>query len=248
MTEERQDSERKDEVDLASCGVDLEDWADDIADEDEACHRSVTHCVSVIRPFLEELLRSGYSAKTVKKHAFNLYVPLDEAFRCFDESEEITSVDQAKDFLLSRCDENDGPMISRTDRYGVKQGSTDYSWGLFYRYYKGIPGLPEFIGFRQLGHPLSSFASGEPNPEVLPEATMPLQPELEHLVALAMLHNALGHLAKSFDSRMTRAEAQANMEARAILFNCSNRILTEYGCGISKADIEAAQAAEAVVD
>jgi hypothetical protein len=228
MTEERQDSERKDEVDLASCGVDLEDWADDIADEDEACHRSVTHCVSVIRPFLEELLRSGYSAKTVKKHAFNLYVPLDEAFRCFDESEEITSVDQAKDFLLSRCDENDGPMISRTDRYGVKQGSTDYSWGLFYRYYKGIPGLP--------------------NPEVLPEATMPLQPELEHLVALAMLHNALGHLAKSFDSRMTRAEAQANMEARAILFNCSNRILTEYGCGISKADIEAAQAAEAVVD
>jgi hypothetical protein len=39
---------------------------------------------------------------------------------------------------------------------------------------------------------------------------------------------------------MFREEAKANLDARAILFNCSNQIFREYDCPISKEEIEGA--------
>jgi hypothetical protein len=55
----------------------------------------------------------------------------------------------------------------------------------------------------------------------------------DFLVALDMLHGACVYL-------RNRYEAQANMNARAILFNCTNLIFREQGCGISREEVEGA--------
>jgi hypothetical protein len=62
----------------------------------------------------------------------------------------------------------------------------------------------------------------------------------EVLIALDMLHDACVYVRDRWDVRMQRPEAQANLEARAILFNCSNQILREHGCSISKEEVEGA--------
>lgn len=67
---------------------------------------------------------------------------------------------------------------------------------------------------------------------------------LEELLALEMLHSASVYLAAQFDFRMSRAEAQACLEARAILFKACNKIFAENGCGISAQEV----AASAVID
>lgn len=60
----------------------------------------------------------------------------------------------------------------------------------------------------------------------------------DELIALDMLHDASQYIAAHFDVRMSRADAQANLEARAIIFNCCNKIFKEHGCGISREEIE----------
>lgn len=62
--------------------------------------------------------------------------------------------------------------------------------------------------------------------------------EPEELIALDMLHDASQHIAAQFDVRMTRAEAKASLEARAIIFGLCNRIFKTHGCGISREEIE----------
>lgn len=62
----------------------------------------------------------------------------------------------------------------------------------------------------------------------------------ETLIALDMLHDAIAHVRKGFSMRMTPAEAQANLDARALLFNCSNLIFKEHGCPISREEVEGA--------
>jgi hypothetical protein len=57
---------------------------------------------------------------------------------------------------------------------------------------------------------------------------------------LDMLHNASGHIRHQWKIGMNREEAKANLDARAVLFNCSNRILTEHGLGISREEVEGA--------
>jgi len=64
------------------------------------------------------------------------------------------------------------------------------------------------------------------------------------LIALDMLHDACVYIRDNWDVRMQRPEAQANLEARAILFNCSNQILKECGCAISKEEVEGARIIE----
>lgn len=59
-------------------------------------------------------------------------------------------------------------------------------------------------------------------------------------MALDRMHKASVHLGDRFDVLMTREEAQANLDARAILFNCSNAIFMELGCPISKEEVEGA--------
>ena len=55
-----------------------------------------------------------------------------------------------------------------------------------------------------------------------------------------VLCGASVYLSDQWDVRMKRDQAQANLEARAILFNCSNKIFAEYGCGITRAEVEGA--------
>ena len=62
----------------------------------------------------------------------------------------------------------------------------------------------------------------------------------EDLQGLNLLHGASEHLKEAFDMRMDHATAQANLEARAILFRLSNRIFWKYGIGISREEIEGA--------
>lgn len=62
----------------------------------------------------------------------------------------------------------------------------------------------------------------------------------ETLIALDMLHDACVYVRDSWDVRMTKDQAKANLDARAILFNCSNMIFKEHGCPISKEEVEGA--------
>jgi hypothetical protein len=60
------------------------------------------------------------------------------------------------------------------------------------------------------------------------------------LIALDRLHDACQYVRNNFDVTMSREEAKANLDARAILFNCSNQIFREHNCPISKEEIEGA--------
>jgi hypothetical protein len=60
----------------------------------------------------------------------------------------------------------------------------------------------------------------------------------DDLQALNLLHGASEHLKEAFDMRMDHDAAQANLEARALLFRLSNRIFWKYGMGISREEIE----------
>ena len=65
---------------------------------------------------------------------------------------------------------------------------------------------------------------------------MKLNPEF----GLDVLHNATAHVRHQWKIGMNREAAKSNLDARAILFNCSNRILAEHGLGISREEVEGA--------
>ena len=60
----------------------------------------------------------------------------------------------------------------------------------------------------------------------------------ETIIALEMLHDASTYISDQFGIHMTRDEAKANFDARAIFFNCSNQIFKEFGCRISREEVE----------
>lgn len=55
--------------------------------------------------------------------------------------------------------------------------------------------------------------------------------------ALDVLHSATVYLKEQFCKSWPRELAQANLEARAILFNRSNAILEENGMGITRDEV-----------
>jgi hypothetical protein len=57
---------------------------------------------------------------------------------------------------------------------------------------------------------------------------------------LDWLHRANVQLAKQFQMNWPRDLAKANLDARAILFNCSNSIFEQHGIGITRAEVEGA--------
>lgn len=57
---------------------------------------------------------------------------------------------------------------------------------------------------------------------------------------LDMLHRAMFHVREQWSVHLERPQAQANLQARAILFNCSNLIFREHGIGISREELEGA--------
>ncbi len=61
----------------------------------------------------------------------------------------------------------------------------------------------------------------------------------EVLIALERLHNASTYIRDQWLVTMKRNEAKANLDARAILFNCCNLIFQEHGCGITEKEVEA---------
>lgn len=63
---------------------------------------------------------------------------------------------------------------------------------------------------------------------------------MTELIALDMLHNASLHIRHQWKIGMGREEAKANLDARAVLFNCSNQILRESGMGITREEVEGA--------
>jgi hypothetical protein len=60
----------------------------------------------------------------------------------------------------------------------------------------------------------------------------------EDLIGLDLLHGACLHLKNAFSVTMSREEAQSNLGARVILFNCSNEILREHSMGITDEEVE----------
>ena len=57
-------------------------------------------------------------------------------------------------------------------------------------------------------------------------------PTTDDLLALDVLHNATKYIRARFRMDMTRDEAQANLDSRALIFRCQNKILDEYGEGV----------------
>jgi hypothetical protein len=62
--------------------------------------------------------------------------------------------------------------------------------------------------------------------------------------ALDKLHSAAIYLRAEFDAKWPRDKAKANLDARALIFNCANAILKENGQGISRAEVDKARAAQ----
>ena len=62
--------------------------------------------------------------------------------------------------------------------------------------------------------------------------------------ALDMFHRACEYLDRQFQMDWPRDLAQANLEARALLFNASNEIFIRHGQGISSEEVEGAQIIE----
>jgi hypothetical protein len=67
-----------------------------------------------------------------------------------------------------------------------------------------------------------------------------LFPKPEEAIVLDILHRGSVQLSKRFNSQMSREEAQANLNARALIFNISNRIFQRYGAGITREEVEGA--------
>jgi hypothetical protein len=65
-------------------------------------------------------------------------------------------------------------------------------------------------------------------------------PTTDDLLGLDVLHNATQHIRAHFRMDMTRADAQANLDARALIFRCQNKILDEYGECVTREEIEGA--------
>ena len=61
------------------------------------------------------------------------------------------------------------------------------------------------------------------------------------LSALDVLHRASCYLRDEFTLGMPRTEAQANLGARAHIFNCSNLIFKGHGIEISREEVEGAR-------
>lgn len=79
-----------------------------------------------------------------------------------------------------------------------------------------------------------------------PEDTEMANQMLQQSRALDMLHHASVYVSASFEMKMDRAAAKANLEARVILFNCSNKIFAENGCPISREEVEGAAILDAL--
>lgn len=60
-------------------------------------------------------------------------------------------------------------------------------------------------------------------------------------LGLDKLHSAMSYLARQFDNSMPRDRAEANLQARALLWNSANAILKEGGEGIGKAEVNRAK-------
>lgn len=58
--------------------------------------------------------------------------------------------------------------------------------------------------------------------------------------ALDMFHHASEYLAGEWRDDFPRNEAQANLDARAMLFNASNEIFMRHGMGVTRAEVEGA--------
>lgn len=65
-------------------------------------------------------------------------------------------------------------------------------------------------------------------------------PVIEDLMGLDALSAAIRHIRRQFKLNMTPDEAKANLDARVILWNCSNKILEECGAGVTRAEVEGA--------
>jgi hypothetical protein len=65
-------------------------------------------------------------------------------------------------------------------------------------------------------------------------------PGIEELLGLDALHSATAYLRSQFSIAMSREDAKANLDARALLFNCSNRILAQFGQEITYEEVEGA--------
>lgn len=58
--------------------------------------------------------------------------------------------------------------------------------------------------------------------------------------ALEVLHGACQYLRTLWSNELPRNKAKSNLDARAILFNCSNKILQSNRMGITREEVEGA--------
>lgn len=68
--------------------------------------------------------------------------------------------------------------------------------------------------------------------------------DIDNLAGLRVIDRATRYIKGQFSLRMTKAEAQAHFDARALLLKCANVIFRDAGCPITKEEIEGARIIE----
>lgn len=109
----------------------LNQWPEGLGVGDAKIDRAIRYSATIMLPFLEQLIRSGLSAKTITRHTNNLAILLNEQMHLWraDESSTPKSVKETKDSLLSHCSENEGPYLD-----SPTQDSFNCTCGKFYRF------------------------------------------------------------------------------------------------------------------
>jgi hypothetical protein len=95
--------------DLASYGADLVEWPNSWMGVEKDIPPG-EQLIACFRPFLEQLVSSDLSRKTIRKHIGNLWVLGGELVRDMNETPKLRKL-PAKDLLLKALDEEGGPLI-----------------------------------------------------------------------------------------------------------------------------------------
>jgi hypothetical protein len=116
--------------DLASYGADLVEWPNSWmgVEKDIPPGEQLVVC---FRPFLEQLMSSDLSRKTIRKHTDNLWVLGGEMVRKMNETPRLRKL-PAKDLLLKVLDEEGGPLIHHGSE--EQQRSFDSTCRKLYRF------------------------------------------------------------------------------------------------------------------
>ena len=94
--------------------------------------------VACFRPFLEELVASGFSPKTIQKHVDNLWALGGEIIRDLHENPSLRRKD-IEQILADRIDDEGGPLVYAMESEEDQQRSFDSTCKKLHRFFSQSP-------------------------------------------------------------------------------------------------------------